>query len=715
MARTIHYLVQIPSVTRIIFVQRRNYIYNYEQVQILREIVEIYKSLIGQKNLFFGLGNYGNYNDGWKATLQNLIMNLLRTDPIGAYVELKRIIREEKVRLGKTEFFSDSGLRTDYLGVLNYILDKMERTTLIQLAKPYLAGYSVGVDRGIYKNIFRPMITPDFMFTRLMAEQPLEGEILDVYSLPDGSEVTIFRTPGDIKFLYHLTPPEFRINEEQYEILDVARRAMIEHKPTKEEFLDPEKMRATFLNIGRDLIRELAEHRGVALSEEDNKALAEILVRYTVGFGLMEVLLLDKKIQDIMVNGPIGESPIFIVHGDFEECSTNIFPSKEDGESWASKFRMISGRPLDEANPILDTELSIPDARARVAIISKPLNPSGLAYSLRRHRDEPWTYPLFIKGKMMGPLGAGLLSFLIDGNRTLLFAGTRGSGKTSLLGASLVEIMRRYRIISCEDTLELPISSLRKIGYNVQSMKVRSALMPSRAEIGADVGIRASLRMGDSSLIVGEIRSAEAKALYEAMRVGALANVVAGTVHGADPYGVYDRIVNDLEVPKTSFKATDIIVVSNQVKSADGLHKWRRVLQVAEVRKTWENDPLAENGFVDLMKYDSKEDVLKPTDYLINGDSEVLKAIAGTVKEWVGDWNAVWENIVLRADIKKAIVQYSNSLDNPRILEAPFVVRANDAFHQIAETVREDTGAIEPKRTYFEWNEWMKRQIKKGI
>ena len=61
-------------------------------------------------------------------------------------------------------------------------------------------------------------------------------------------------------------------------------------------------------------------------------------------------------------------------------------------------------------------------------------------------------------------------------------------------------------------------------------------------------GEKASLRLGDSCLIVGEVRSVEAKALYEAMRVGALANVVAGTIHGASPYGVFDRVVNDLNV-----------------------------------------------------------------------------------------------------------------------------------------------------------------------
>src|SRR3989339_1451694 len=146
---------------------------------------------------------------------------------------------------------------------------------------------------------------------------------------------------------------------------------------------------------------------------------------------------------------------------------------------------------------------------------------------------------------MLNPLAAGILSFLIDGSRTLLVAGTRSAGKTSLLGAVLVELMRKYRIITIEDTLELPTDALRKLGYNIQSLKVAAALSKGTSEVPADEGIRTTLRMGDSALIIGEIRSKEALALYEAMRIGALANRGAGTIHGDSPYGVFDRVVND--------------------------------------------------------------------------------------------------------------------------------------------------------------------------
>src|SRR4030043_1775330 len=136
----------------------------------------------------------------------------------------------------------------------------------------------------------------------------------------------------------------------------------------------------------------------------------------------------------------------------------------------------------------------------------------------------------------------------------------------------MLEIVPKHRIIVIEDSLELPVESLRKLNYDILRMKVRSALLKTTSEVSADDGIRTSLRLGDSCLIIGGVRSVEAKALYEAMRVGALANEVAGNITGASPYAVFDRGVNDLGVPATRFKATDMIAVANPIKSPDGLH-----------------------------------------------------------------------------------------------------------------------------------------------
>ncbi len=717
MSSVITKLIENNDVTKVIFSQKRDYEYDYNQIQLLIEIAQIYKKLVKDKNIisYYGLSQglkTTKFVKVWYNQLHNIIFNLLKSDPLGAYVELKRIRRVEEIELEKSTLEEDIQAHEKYISILDYLIKTLEKTKLITIAKPYLSGYILG-NRDVYRRIFSPIIKPDFMFTKLMASYPDDAEELDTYTVGRDTEVTIFKLPDSIQNLYHIVPPEFKLFEEKYELLDTARRIIAEHKPKKSEFVDPQRMRQVFYNVGHDLIEELASYQNINLKQEEIDQLAEILVRYTVGFGLIEVLLQDEKIQDVTINSPMGQIPMFIVHQDFEDCITNIIPTRSEAESWASKLRMISGRPLDEANPILDTEIQLPGANARVAVITEPLNPSGLAYAFRRHRDKPWTLPLFIKNRMLNPLAAGIISFLVDGSRTILVAGTRSAGKTSLLGSIMVEIMRKYRIITIEDTLELPTASLRKLGYNIQPMKVASAMTKGTSEVSADEGIRTTLRMGDSCLIVGEVRSTEARALYEAMRVGALAHVVAGTIHGDSPYGVYDRVVNDLEVPKTSFKATDIIIVANPIRSSDGLHRWRRVTQISEVRKFWEEDPLLENGFVDLMKYDAKSDELKPSQDLINGDSEVIKSIAGKVKEWAGDWNAVWNNILLRARIKELLVEYSDKINNKELLEAKHVIQANDQFHRISDEVREETGTLDNKTILFKWEEWLKRYIKK--
>jgi len=704
-------LAEIPGVGRIVLVQQRNYNYSYNQVQLLAEIARLYNHLIKQqKFIALPAEESHKYLASKIGVVRGLVRNLLR-DPIGVYVELKRTLREEKIILGKLIDEPDIKSCELLINILKEFLDLLDRAKLINLVKKRLDGHQIG-DREIYSQIFRAEITPNFIFTRLMSRVPTDGEEIDSYKV-GSADVNIFSVPEDIKYLYHINPVEFKLSEDKQELLEMARNVLIEHKPRAEEFLEPERMRSTFFNIGRDLLQELADRQNVKMNYKELDELTNVLVRYTVGFGLLEVLLQDEKIQDITINGPIGITPIFIVHQDYDECFTNIMPSAEDAENWATKFRILSGRPLDEANPILDTELTIPGARARVAIVGRPLNPKGLAYAFRRHRDKPWTLPLFIDNRMISPLGAGLMGFLIDGARTIIVAGTRSSGKTSFLGSLLVEVMRKYRIISVEDTLELATDQLRELGYNIQPMKVRSALAGGATEVAAEEGIRAALRMGDSALIVGEIRSQEARALYEAMRIGALANVVAGTIHGDSPYGVYDRVVNDLNVPKTSFKATDIIVIVNPVRSADGLSKFRRIVQITEVRKKWENDPLAENGFVDLMKYDSKTDSLQPTDDLINGNSDVIKNIASNIPEWAGHWDAVWDNIILRAKMKEALVKYSQQYKKKELLEARFVIAANDHYHRVAEGVKNEIGNLDARRIYFEWEEWLKRAVKK--
>ena len=714
MSRTIDLLIEAIGVSRVVFVQQRNYNYDSSQTFMLQEIANLYIYLNKQEKILspskLSILNTSDLNQRY-SDVGYLLMTLKR-DPIACFVELGRFIELEKSSLDKISETNKFD-KLSYIKLLEKFYDLLKNTELIRKSKKYLDDYDY--KRGVYFNFFRPEIIPNFTFTRLVSSLPKDADIVDQYDIGDESDkstVTILKRKEDAKYLYHLMPPEYALEEDTQGLINLARNVLIEHQPKAEEFTDPEKTRQVFFNVSRDLLRDLSESKNIKIDYDKLNKLAWILVRHTIGFGLIEVLLKDKKLHDIVLNSPISLNPVFLRHVDYDECITNIIPSKEDADSWAAKFRMISGRPLDEANPILDTDLSLGNIRARIAVIQQPLSPAGLAYAIRRHRESPWTLPLFVKNKMINSFSAGLFSFLIDGSRTLLVAGTRSSGKTSLLGSLLLEIMPKYRIIVLEDTLELPVEAIRKLNYDIQRMKVRSSLLKESSEIGADEGIRTSLRLGDSSLIVGEVRSLEAKALYEAMRVGALANVVAGTIHGASPYGVFDRVVNDLGVPVTSFKATDCVIVCNPVKSPDGMKAVKRVIQLTEVRKHWTKDPEQEGGFVDLLKYNVDTDKIEATDELINGDSELIKSIAAGVKGWAGNWDAVYDNILLRGKIKQEVVDVSDKLGKPEILESEFNSLSNNMFHQFSKEVQEEIGLPMSDRVFPLWQKWLKKEAK---
>ena len=331
MSNIIETIAEIGTVSRIVLFQKRDFEYDYGQTQLLVEIagllrkiskekyIDAYRQLATDPN---GLKCIGNR----VSELQKLFYDTLKSDPIGSYVTLKRIAREEKLRAEIMGEGRCGAIHAKYIELLDNALALMEDTRLIQAAQPAIAGYKVG-NRELYRQFFYPTIKPDFLFTKLQAQYPANGIEEDAYVVEE-TEVTIFSYPDSVINLYHILPPEFKLSEDEYEILDIARTIMAEHKPSKEEFVDPERMREVFFNVGRDLIEELVTSKKIPLSNQRIEKLAEILVRYTVGFGLIEVLLSDEKIQDVSINSPQGQVNIFIVHADFGECSTNIIPTK---------------------------------------------------------------------------------------------------------------------------------------------------------------------------------------------------------------------------------------------------------------------------------------------------------------------------------------------------------------------------------------------------
>jgi len=122
---------------------------------------------------------------------------------------------------------------------------------------------------------------------------------------------------------------------------------------------------------------------------------------------------------------------------------------------------------------------------------------------------------------------------------------------------------------------------------------------------------------------------------------------------------------------------------------------------------------MAEKGFVDLMKYNIEKDEIEPTDDLINGDSEIIKDVASNVKGWAGNWDAVYDNILLRAKMKKEIVDISKKIADDDLLECKFNTLSNHTFHRISEEVIQEIGLPLGERVFPLWQKWLNGEIKK--
>jgi hypothetical protein len=216
------------------------------------------------------------------------------------------------------------------------------------------------------------------------------------------------------------------------------------------------------------------------------------------------------------------------------------------------------------------------------------------------------------------------------------------------------------------------------------------------------------------------VRSGEAKVLYEAMRVGAVGNVVMGTIHGESAYSIWDRVVNDLGVPTTSFKATDICVVCAPIRFKGSLTRHRRLIAITEVKKHWTTDPERENGFEDIITYDATTDDWTLNKlysdeklYMQTKESELFFKI---MRQRGISFTEIWEEINIRAKTKAYLVEKKNEFNIPAILESKYTVPIHNKLQLLAEDMRNLHGSVDYPELYKQWESWVnERYIKPMI
>lgn len=371
----------------------------------------------------------------------------------------------------------------------------------------------------------------------------------------EGFSVVIGRK--DDSWHYAMTPIEHTLTRDEKLVLE----SLMEKLPDK---LDIDvSMILKDQRLARELVRNAVSQLMPPMHIERAQC-ADLISRYSVGYGPLELLLADPFVEDVIVNAPASSNPVCVVTRLSKNgigsiyCRTNLTISEDLLSSIVTKAKIFYGGELSATKPILEIEL--PYLGTRMSAVGEPVSRHGLSIALRRRAEFLWTLPRLVGMQTLSWTAAGFLSLCCAARASIVIAGGRGSGKTTFLSSLLPELPNNGRTVIMEDTEELPTMQLQREGMSVQTLS-----MAGGAERATAV-MRAALRMGEGPIVVGEIRGEEAKVLFESIRTGTASSCVLGTMHASDARAVRDRIVLDMGLNEKSFEAIDLIAVVRQRK-----------------------------------------------------------------------------------------------------------------------------------------------------
>ena len=125
MARTIDALGENANISRVVFVQQRNYSYDFEFVKMLAEVSALYvfltrqERLLSQEKLSFADDRFSEvYN-----SMNYVINTLLKQDVVMAYRELKNLLFKERVFVEKGDIGSFSSQIHDNKNLSHHTFD----------------------------------------------------------------------------------------------------------------------------------------------------------------------------------------------------------------------------------------------------------------------------------------------------------------------------------------------------------------------------------------------------------------------------------------------------------------------------------------------------------------------------------------------------------------------------------------------------------------
>ena len=342
----------------------------------------------------------------------------------------------------------------------------------------------------------------------------------------------------------------------------------------------------------RRMIEELCLKDHLKIEEAVSAKITEELVNEFLGLGPLKALLEDKGITEIMVNGP---HKVYIEKGGKKILSEVAFENNQHLMHIIQKILAPTRRHVDEMTPF--TDVSLPDG-SRVNIIIPPLSLHGPVMTIRKFLKEFGSVEDLAAKDTLSRNMADFLTAAIKAKLNIIFSGATGSGKTTTLNILSSYISPDERIITIEDTAELKLNQ-----EHVVTLEAKPGNIEGRGEITIRDLFRNALRMRPERIILGEIRSAEALDMLQAMCSGHDGSLAV--LHASSPQDVISRIetmilISGVNIPMWAIKkqiASSLNLIVHQEQLADGS---RKITHITEVRGL-ENEELV---LQDLFSYE---------------------------------------------------------------------------------------------------------------
>ncbi len=324
----------------------------------------------------------------------------------------------------------------------------------------------------------------------------------------------------------------------------------------------------------RQAVVEFLRNESTPLSQAEREEIIEQIIYEITGLGPIEPLFRDQTISDILVN---GARDIYIEKkGRLAKVHTQF---RNDAHLLAVIDRIVTrvGRRIDEASPMVDARL--PDG-SRVNAIIPPLALDGPVLSIRRFGADLTPQQLVQNGALTEQM-LQLLAGCVLARLNVLISGGTGSGKTTLLNALSSFVPASERIITIEDAAEL-----RLLQDHVVRLETRPPSAEGRGEVVARDLVKNALRMRPDRIIVGEVRSAEALDMLQAMNTGHEGSLT--TIHANTPRDALSRLETMIlfagtNLPNRAMReqiSSAIDVIVQVTRLSDGT---RRLASITEV------------------------------------------------------------------------------------------------------------------------------------